>query len=221
LDDIELQNVIDTINQTLPPTRANSSLQEALKNERMFGLSTNRISSNFKSFKGYYVLVEDPSGTYKPVVCKEFSRDYDPERPPWPIIYYGNHASHTVFALPSQSVQDPTEKSSDDIVEPHTKESAASGLISGSAASMMARNPGENPVIANMAQRTAEQVQKRNRESESDFPSKKNPQGQKVNPALIPAKSGYCENCNVKFDDYQKVLGFDVAHQNFQTSQIC
>ena len=69
----------------------------------------------------------------------------------------------------------------------------------------MARNAGENPIIASMAQRT-EQPQKRNRESDPDLPFKKNPQGQKVNPALIPAKSGYCENCNVKFDDYQKVL---------------
>jgi hypothetical protein len=199
-------SVIETINQATPATRTQSSLQEALKNERIFGLSTNRTSTNFKAFKGYYLLIEDPSGAYKPIILKEFGKEYDHDHPPWPVIHYENHASHSVFALPSHSAHDPTEKSTEEIpCEPLTIESAASGLISGSIASVMARNPVDNPAIASLAQRTADQIGKRIRDSDDKYPSKKDTRGQKINVNLIPAKAGYCENCNMKFDDYQKV----------------
>jgi hypothetical protein len=184
------------------PTNSNA-LQNALLKERMFGLPTNRTATNFKPFKGFYISVEEVSGNYKPIVCKEYDKNVDLDSPPWPIIHYTNHSSYTIFA-PAAADSDGRESaySSEDIesqIHP-IRDSNASGLISGSTASVMNRQIKDNPQLATIAQRVGQL--KRPTESEISRPTKK----YKKNVFPIQKdKPGYCENCNQRYDDYQDV----------------
>ena len=210
---------MDTILGSNQPAPRTNSLQEALKKEKIFGLPTNRNHSALKPFKGYYFIVEEPSGAYRPIIMKEWDRNVDLKNPPWPIMHFKNHSQHTVFALPTQAGEDGTEKSSleseSDKNSMLTKDSNASGLVSGSITSIANRTPlGDNAIISNMANMIHDPTgSKRNRRSsdENDIPAKKDRNSldrkeAKEKLALIPAKSGYCENCLCKFDDYYKVL---------------
>jgi hypothetical protein len=222
LIDLELKNVMDTIlHGSSQPAPHTNSLQEALKKEKIFGLPTNRNTAALKTFKGYYLIVEEPSGSYRPIVMKEYDRNSDLKNPPWPVMHLKNHSAHTVFALPTQIGEDRTEKSSaeseNDKNSILTKDSNASGLVSGSITSIANRLPmGENAIISNMSNRIHDPIGiKRNRamSDENDLPAKKNrnlanTKEIKEKIPLIPAKAGYCENCVCKFDDYYKVFIF-------------
>ncbi|KAJ2997468.1 hypothetical protein HDV02_005509 [Globomyces sp. JEL0801] len=143
-----------------------NALQQALQNERIFGVSTHRSHpSNLKSFKGKilgnliagpYLLVEEPSGTYKPIAIKEYTTPEDLDNPPWPMIHFGTHSPYTAFAIGSGN--DDTEHSSDPVenqenVNPLGENSNASGLISGSIVSIFSRTASENPSLRGLTNR--------------------------------------------------------------------
>ena len=78
-----------------------NALKEAIRQEKMFGRNGTRRDSNFRKFAGPYLLVEEPSGAYKPISVKEYSTIYDSSNPPWPKLRFEFHSSQSVFALKS------------------------------------------------------------------------------------------------------------------------
>eukprot|EP00842_Homolaphlyctis_polyrhiza_P003634 jgi/Hompol1/4271/HPOL_003585-RA len=90
----KLEKIIDTL---LPSD--GRGLADALRQERMFGVSTHgdadRARPVFKPFKSYYILVEDISQQYKPIIAQEFDASAaDDATPPWPIIHYDRPSSN-------------------------------------------------------------------------------------------------------------------------------
>jgi hypothetical protein len=202
--DTLLNNLHSLNNQKENYTVDQNALQKALRKEKMFGLPTNRISTNFKPYKGYYLTVEEPSGTYKPIITKEFPKPVDEEKP-WPKMHIHTHSRHTVFAPPTENGDHNDYESSSEQCESHdilVRDSNASGLISGSTASVMKRQIGDNRVLHNISLRIETSSKKRAHEIEQEKHKKR----QRRNVfAMQKDKPGYCENCNVKYEDYQDV----------------
>lgn len=181
----------------------------------MFGLATNRSSGTFKKFKGYYLLVEELSGSFKPVMAKEYDRDIDHDHPPWPIIHFDNHSKYTVFAPLSDSITESQDSASGES-EAKPENSAASGLVSGSAANLLTRTVSDNPALNSIVNRSAwgssqkESSQtKRHREDTMESSTKRTKTEEKE---IGLPKPGYCENCTMKYDDYKHVHNHSLAH---------
>lgn len=200
-----------------------NALSEALRREKMN--VGNKISQRgFKDFKGYYILVEEPSGAYRPIVMKEFEQPDDPAEPPWPVIRYLNRSNHTAFAAPSVRDVDFKQVSSQDMDQENnnnevTVEQAASGFFSGSVAQAAMRDIAENPVLAKISIRS---VMKRDRETEfEELERVKRKKTYHVYPMILQ-KGGFCENCNTKYDNYDAVNSFLIlASKLHKASQVC
>ncbi|KAF9116853.1 hypothetical protein BGX27_009734 [Mortierella sp. AM989] len=70
----------------------NRNLQELLRREKMFGLTTNQtdeaIKAEYHTFKEAYLLVEDTTGHYRPILAQEYEYPKtSTARPPWPRVY--------------------------------------------------------------------------------------------------------------------------------------
>lgn len=75
-------------------------LKEILRDEQIFGPSTSRdrgIKSKV-SFKGNFILIEENSGKYKPVVVKEF------EKESWPTLQFTNPIGKCAFIKESKKL---------------------------------------------------------------------------------------------------------------------
>lgn len=227
------------------------TLQDALRNEKTFGINQKK-SSNFKVLDELYLLIEEPSGQYKPISVKEYPQVYDREDPSFPIMRFGKHSRQTVFA-PKSTMSPEEELSSwnrdqDEDLENVPPEQAellvggkldrnASGFLSGSVAQNAARNVKDNPILAKMISQRAPKNANNKRPRETDVGAgideealeeaarAKRMKQYHVYP-MIFQKSGFCENCNVKYDDYSRVRNifyfcsdlFLLAHQICKTS---
>lgn len=188
----------------------------------MFGMNaTRKETNNFKKFEGYYLLVEEPSGSYKPVAVKEYPIESNLDNPPWPMLRFENHSAQTVFAARSAVELDEEQYASEDdddqenqsplLLDAPAEDVAASGFCSGSVAQNAMRQMGDNPAIVKMTARVHNVNNKREREHvELDIEEEQRVKRSKnyhIYP-MVFQKSGYCENCNLKFEDYSLVRLF-------------
>lgn len=216
-----LENVLDCIVEPY-------SLQNALRNEKMFGMGFK--PSNLKKFTTPYILIEEPSMMFKPIAVREYPFPESLSRPPWPIIYLDGPSKNTAFAprsLDESNFASSSEGANDEgNIENHQmpihnlhqegKNQAASGYFSGSVAQNINRNVSQNPIIAKMSMRVNNNGEKmpnannkREREEEAavdieELSRVKRKKNYHVYPMVLQ-KAGFCENCNTKYDDYSEV----------------
>ena len=200
-----------------------NALETALRNEKLFGVNQAKTST-FKALNQLYLLIDDPSGNYKPITVKEYPAAHDVNDPPYPIIRYQNHSRQTVFAPKSTTTPDEETSSWNDLDEnaenqPPEQESQnvernASGFLSGSIAQTAIRNLQDNPVLAKIAQRSAKNTNiKRVRNDDEEEAIEEAARAKRLKQyhvyPMIFQKGGFCENCNAKYDDYSRVCFFD------------
>jgi hypothetical protein len=180
-------------------------LENALRKEKMFGVSTNKKSTNYTAFKGYYILVEEPSGAYKPVIAAEYPKDSDLNDPPWPVMRFGNHSSVSVFAPPSENSCGKSENSSSDarMYSLALQNSNASGInsaVTGSVASTTSRGVAalDSHNSLALSYRTLTPIAPTNKKTRELSTAE-------AKVSSIREKPGFCENCNVKYSKYIEV----------------
>jgi hypothetical protein len=190
-------------------------LLAAIRNERMFGRNGSS-AVNLKQFSGYFFSCEETSGNYKPVAAKEYNQqEYlaKPNYPKWPALRLTRHSRNSVFAPYSEGASlESSEHSSDvenqELALGHNESANPSGFFSGSVAQNTMRTIHNNPILAKMAQRVnlgkkrvREEVDEDQIEADAQAKRRKN---YHVYP-MVFQKSGFCENCNLKYDDYRSV----------------
>ncbi|KAF9582698.1 hypothetical protein BGW38_010875, partial [Lunasporangiospora selenospora] len=105
--------------------QGNLDLQDFLLREKVYGLPTGQgedtSRSDFYVFKRPFLLVEDLSGHYQPVIAYEYPEtpDPNPSRPPWPKIYH-----HTTDHSPFTFVDEGRRHKSQAAKAPHDEQPA-------------------------------------------------------------------------------------------------
>ncbi|KAJ3034237.1 hypothetical protein HDV00_005257 [Rhizophlyctis rosea] len=100
--------------KTCLPTDTTANLQDRLRDERIYGVSTargtNSVRLNFASpfggkgefrpFEGRYLLVEDATQVHRAVIVKEYDKEREGKKVPWPRIYFkGGRDRKSVFEV--------------------------------------------------------------------------------------------------------------------------
>ncbi|TPX39969.1 hypothetical protein SeLEV6574_g06893 [Synchytrium endobioticum] len=95
--------LLDVI-QFLAPSKKRP-LEEILRDDFLYGPTTGRdeTNSNFTPFHGEYLLVEDVTRVYKPIIIKEFAMKPSDRNPPWPKVYTPNQINRCAFNAPPPS----------------------------------------------------------------------------------------------------------------------
>ena len=80
-----------------PTQPSNSNLQDHLRDERIYGVSTARrlgfnspfsnAKGEFRPFQGYYLLVDDATQVHRSVIVKEYHKGKEEVKVPWPKLY--------------------------------------------------------------------------------------------------------------------------------------
>ncbi|KAJ3186309.1 hypothetical protein HDU85_007749 [Gaertneriomyces sp. JEL0708] len=237
-------------------------LQDYLHDEKLFGVSTNRgegsqpaEKSVYRIFKERYLLVEELSDRYRPVVVREYKDVTGPDGvPPWPVIHFQDRQGRCAFLkYPTSRVGKSADKKSPRAVategsrkenaQPVEKEaegsqpllkqqpfvdqiprkeqslSAASGLVSNSATLLPRRDPlaAVDPKMVMLGQREKRlhadrPNNKRKRGAptampvQNDHPQKRHgpTKANHIAGKAFYSRPGYCENCNVKYDEFSK-----------------
>ncbi|TPX68739.1 hypothetical protein SpCBS45565_g02918 [Spizellomyces sp. 'palustris'] len=109
-----LVRIFKALNGVTVPRR----LQDHLRDEKLYGLSTNRDPEQekaaFRAFKGRFVLVEDVLELHKPILIKEYKEAKDPKNPPWPIIFFKDRQGRCAFVRYPSSTSDDSSTSASD-----------------------------------------------------------------------------------------------------------
>ena len=200
---LELSKVLNAI---LPKGKRN--LEESLRRDRIFGPSTHGEMLQFKPFVGNYILVEEMSGKYRPIVAREYT-DND-----WPRIHW-NPSKRCVFAPNSGSLEySSSSNPSEPLIVQPLQNSAASGVISCSTAPFQVQNRGNSEYLAKISNRIAAPTQA----PVKDAPENNNePKGKKKSIGLgFYKRAGYCENCGVKYNEYMQVHCFNASMSRAQ-----
>ncbi|KAI8918548.1 hypothetical protein DFJ77DRAFT_299442 [Powellomyces hirtus] len=251
-----LQSILKAINGVAAPRK----LQDHLRDERIYGVSTTRDTEhqkiNFRVFEGRYLLVEDMAEMYKPILVKEYREPKDPADPPWPLISFKDRPGRCAFArYPSTESESPiTSQGGDEDAdgpqlpvplrldplipssqsENNEKEnpkppfhgvSAASGLVSMSAALPMKPAAQKNATVLRMGARelAVNQTKTLKEKPRKNIPAKKPiiRRDHRIAGKAFYNRPGYCENCNVKYDLFSehvhsKVHKAWLSQANFQ-----
>ncbi|KAJ3158585.1 hypothetical protein HDU86_002811 [Geranomyces michiganensis] len=81
-----LQLILKAVNGVAAPRK----LQDHLRDEKLYGISTTRDAEHqklkYRVFKERYLLVEDATDMYRPIMVKEYHEAEDPADPPWPVM---------------------------------------------------------------------------------------------------------------------------------------
>ncbi|KNC97461.1 uncharacterized protein SPPG_07379 [Spizellomyces punctatus DAOM BR117] len=109
-----LVRIFKALNGVTVPRR----LQDHLRDEKLYGLSTNRDPEQekaaFRAFKSRFVLVEDALELHKPILMKEYKEAKDPKNPPWPIIFFKDRQGRCAFVRYPSSASDDSSTSVSD-----------------------------------------------------------------------------------------------------------
>lgn len=160
--------------------------------------SSKTSQSIFKEFTGPYLLIEEMSGSFRPVVSVEYPADYNPVEPPWPVL-----KDKTAFGKRATIEEEESEDQKENVFQPLQKSLVASGFFSGSAAQTALRQVSDNPALSKLTSRIGRS--KRDREIDPEENEKlKRSKMYHVYPMVLQSK-GFCENCCTKYEDYQKV----------------
>ncbi len=197
-------------------------LANVVQREQMYGIPTNKdpatSKGEFHHFKGPYMLVDDLSGKYRSVLVKEYKNDQ-----PLPIIYPKSRCAFLNVPMNCHSID--SCESKDALPQCDQKEeepaantaSMASGLISGSVTTLMRRDPKPNDALNKLGNRT---IQPPTRSKKKVLQEK--PKPKVTGHVHFYEKSGYCENCHVKYDNYLEVLDICsfVAYRELSASNV-
>jgi DBF zinc finger len=168
-------------------------------------------------------LVEELSGNFKPIICREY-----PEDSACPRIYQ-NHSSRTVFA--PNSIVD--EEASEEDVAKTFQNSAASGLRVSQTTAPVERTAVDLSKIAKLNARAATLANQKNGDASTNLPVKRNapePVKARKKPKFkrranvfgmgFYTRPGYCENCNVKYEEFHKHLAVSSINSVETASQM-
>lgn len=181
----------------------------------MLGLSTRADKkSQFVPFQHPYILVEDVSGGYKPILAREFPDNSYPR-------IYQHHSSKTVFA---QNSEEEAEQGSQNVEAVVVHNSVASGIRISCTTAPVERNVLHNATLKKLTARSQildttsvknkdtaivdklSSVIKRKRVSQPE-PRKRRKFKKRPNVYGLAfyTRPGYCENCNVKYEEFHTV----------------
>ncbi|KAJ1558415.1 hypothetical protein HK096_001081 [Nowakowskiella sp. JEL0078] len=185
------------------------SLNEIVAEEKLLGLSTSskpetQAPSNYHLFTGHYLLVEESSAAFRPILAEEFSAEK-----PYPMFWIKNPVGHCGFVeyVASEKENDRAQVAKIKIKQPEQVRpsailrqainSNASGLISGSIAALRAQEIAKTAKLEKIEQR-ALHIQTKRSIKRKFFRTKP----QKATGKAFYKKSGFCENCNVVYDEF-------------------
>ncbi|KAK9721356.1 Cdc7p-Dbf4p kinase complex regulatory subunit [Basidiobolus ranarum] len=200
------------------PIQANRNLGDVLRDEKVYGLSTHHSDTNggasdIHTFRQVYLLVEDTSGTYKPVMVGEFIPPTDGRDPPWPKIHRNSEGRCPFIRYedPIGSPSNPLHMITPKRGIPNKINSNASGLVN-SVTSAYASSTRKSRVINCVPPKEIEKlgrrvltpsrsVERAGISSQKATDSSKKMGSVRINPTRKP---GYCENCRLKFEDLEE-----------------
>jgi hypothetical protein len=186
----------------------NPNLRNALQRERLFGVSTNNnvdSKTQLREFTHPWILVEEFSGNYKPIICREYAETL-------PQIYKNYNSAKPVFCANSN----PDDQTENAAKVPALHNSVASGLrISQTTAphEKKVRNPNAILKLHNRIadlKNSKENINSNNRTSvkrkkatKEFFPRKRSKKKRHLNVCGMNfyTQPGYCENCCEKYDE--------------------
>lgn len=176
-----------------------------------------KLQSAFKAFTNKYLLVEELSGSYKPIYTKEYPAEDEECTPLYPKLHRTTKIPFVIAATSCveematngehDSGDNPPEEV-DDAADPlefgaDNNYSTASGLISGSMTALVRAQANRNDV---------NKLNKKNFEPRATVSTKpivqkksKVSRGIPQNVSAFFSKGGYCENCSAKYDDFYEV----------------
>lgn len=225
---IEIERVIDELVVYVKSLRngplKNQGLRAAIEKERIFGLSTNQtadLNNEMIKFNYPWILVEEFSGNFKPVVRKEYP-DGGPR-------IYSRHSIRTVFSPDTEVEEADNAQKSRKKYSQALLNTAASGQRLSQTTAPMEIRPLNNASINKLNNRVIDGVKLNHRVAElrtlklnNKLQSKGNParsaKRKKIESPFKPrkrykkranvvgmgfyAKEGYCENCGVQYENY-------------------
>ncbi|KAJ3178514.1 hypothetical protein HDU87_003589 [Geranomyces variabilis] len=256
-----LQTILKAVNGVAAPRK----LQDHLRDEKLYGISTTRDAEHqkvkYRVFKERYLIIEDIAEAYRPIMVKEYHEAENPADPPWPVMSLkdrpggcpflrypatephnapssaalangedcdmpptirledtvtGDHASESDAAKDA-----PTEQPSN----PHHRVSAASGLVS-----MSAAVPQRLAAIKTAAVKQLDKRELAVKPGRKARPGSAKQEGLKAEARrrdhrvvgkAFYTRSGYCENCNLKYELFTEHVRSNahkawLAQANFQ-----
>ena len=201
-----------------------SNLQSRVQEEKIFGLPTNRDpdapTNRIHYFKEVYLLVEEYSGCYRPIHIKEYENNEREEGEIYPRLYYPGPSLRCPFLPVPSDMQFYSELDSnrekrlhsscdeerdigiDQVKQPSANSRIASGIHNKttSARPDIRRHA---PIPARLEKRIPVYNYPRPEQKEimSSAPAKK----YKFKAKALYKKPGYCENCAIKYQDFDTV----------------
>ncbi|KAJ3166256.1 hypothetical protein HDU88_003480 [Geranomyces variabilis] len=256
-----LQTILKAVNGVAAPRK----LQDHLRDEKLYGISTTRDAEhqklNYRVFKERYLIIEDVAEAYRPIMVKEYHEAENPADPPWPVMALkdrpggcpflrypetephnapssaapvnaddcdmpptirledtvtGDHASESDAAKDA-----PTEQPSN----PHHRVSAASGLVSMSAAVPQRLAASKTAAVKQLDKRELAVKPGRKARPGSAKQDGKKAEARRRDHRVVGkafyTRSGYCENCNLKYEVFTEHVRSNahkawLAQANFQ-----
>ncbi|KAJ1561911.1 hypothetical protein HK096_002868 [Nowakowskiella sp. JEL0078] len=196
------------------------SLNEIVVEEKLLGLSTSSKSethsaSNYHIFTGHFLLVEENSAAFRPIMAEEYSAEK-----PYPMFWIKNPIGHCGFVeyiasdkeneckqvtkiMPKKHGPDRT-----GAILHQATNSNASGIISGSIAALKTQEIVKSTKVEKLEQRVLH-IQTKSIIKRKFVRTK----SQRATGKAFYKKTGFCENCNVVYDEFIVHVKSDIHRQ--------
>ncbi|KAI8904433.1 hypothetical protein EDD86DRAFT_213428 [Gorgonomyces haynaldii] len=195
------------------------SLDATMSREKAFGPVTHDNKITWQQFTAPYILVEELSGKYKPLVCREYPNDTFPQ------IYFSGHSNRNVFEPRTSSQEDKgvttageehpeSEGPEDQKIAP----SAASGFLACTTAPVIKESLQTQALQRLKSKVVGQKEDSRKRSAETTSKPRKRSKTQAVFGKVFYSLSGYCENCREKYEHYNEHIA-SPGHRKFAANE--
>jgi hypothetical protein len=180
-------------------------LATSVNSDRTESSTSRKLYSGFKAFDCPYLLVEELSETARPI----YQKTYPPNEDGTPTLYPRIHYTTKVpFQLADSSEKEVEADEADDVKVVRMVEEVPGGKIYSTASGLLLSGSRTTLVRAQSSSKGVDVLTKKlfvaKQSHQATAPSSA-PKLLVNNESAFFSKAGYCENCNVKYEDFYSV----------------